>query len=113
MQLKIFAAALAASLFTAQAQAWGDHEQGALAGIAAVLIYQKVTEPKPRPAERIIVQQHPVYRPHPSYNGNPVQYIPQRDMPIPTGFQEPCQFPGHHARIYDRYGQVVAIRVCE
>jgi hypothetical protein len=93
-------------MITAQAaQAWGPREQGALAGAAAVLVWQKLDQAA-RQQPQIVVQQHPVYQPVP-------QFIPQQHMPIPTGFQEPCQFRGHHARIYDRYGMPIAIRVCE
>lgn len=102
-------------LIATQARAWGDREQGIVTGIAATLLWQKLSAAaEQRPEQpRVVVQQHQVYRPHPTYNGRAFQYIPQQNMPIPTGFQEPCQFPGHHARIYDRYGVPIAIRVCE
>lgn len=109
-------AALALNLLiSTQALAWGDREQGIVAGIAGVLIWQKLEAAAEQRQQqpRVVVQQHQVYRPHPTYNGNAFQYIPQSNMPMPTGFQEPCQFPGHHARIYDRYGVPIAIRVCE
>ena len=100
-------------LISTQALALSEREQGILAGVAGVLLWQRIDQ-RPRPQEpRVVVQQHQVYRPHPTYNGNAFQYIPQQNMPMPTGFQEPCQFPGHHARIYDRYGVPIAIRVCE
>lgn len=99
---------------TSSAWAWGDREQGIVTGIAAVLVWQKLAAAsKAREPQPTVVQQHPVYRPHPTFNGNAYQYVPQQNMPMPTAFQEPCQFPGHHARIYDRYGVPVAIRVCE
>jgi len=101
-------------LIATQARAWGDREQGIATGIAATLIWQKLTAAAEQPQQqpRVVVQQHQVYRPHPTFNGTAFQYVPQQNMPVPTGFQEPCQFPGHHARVYDRYGVVVAIRVC-
>ena len=108
-------AALALTVAAAQpAWAWGDREQGIVTGIAATLLWQKLDQAAQNGQRQpqVVIQQHPVYRAHPTYNGNFGQYIPQQNMPIPTGFQEPCQFPGHHARIYDRYGSVIAIRVC-
>ena len=111
---KFLAASLISLMLAQPAMAWGDREQGALAGIAAVLMWQKLDQAarNGNTTREVVVQQHPVYRAHPTFNGNPGQFIPQANMPIPTGFQEPCQFPGHHARIYDRYGSVIAIRVC-
>lgn len=100
-------------LITTQALALGEREQGILAGVAGVLLWQKIDQRARPPEPRVVVQQHQVYRPHPTFNGHAFQYIPQQNMPMPTGFQEPCQWPGHHARIYDRYGVVTAIRVCE
>ncbi len=109
---------LALTLTTAntQALAWGDFEQGAVAGIAGVLLWNKLSQAAEnnRARSQQQVQQHDVYRGGvpPQVYGQVPMYIPQRQMPIPTGFQEPCQFPGHHARIYDRYGMPVAVRVC-
>ena len=100
-------AALLAVLISTPALAWGDREQGILAGITAVLLWQKLdAAAENNRKDRTGPQQFPTYQPQP-------QFIPQQQMPIPTGFQEPCQFRGHHARIYDRYGQPIAIRVCE
>lgn len=111
--MKTFALAIAALLATSPALAWGDREQGILTGAAAVLIWQKLEAASRRNEQPQVVQQHQVYRPHPTFNGNVYQFVPQQNIPMPTAFQEPCQFPGHHARIYDRYGMPVAIRVCE
>ena len=112
--MKAFLSAVIVALcVTAPAHAWGEREQGILTGIAALWTWQKLNQAAAnQQTQPQVIQQHPVHRYHPTFNGNPAQFIPQANMPIPTGFQEPCQFPGHHARIYDRYGVVVAIRVC-
>ena len=40
--------AVLAMTFTAQAQAWGAREQGALAGIAGTLLFQAITQAQPQ-----------------------------------------------------------------
>lgn len=62
------------------AHAWGPREQGALAGVAGVLLYQHVTQP------RVVYQQQPqvIYQqqtiPAPEYRTLP-QYSPQYPSP--------------------------------
>jgi len=115
--MKQIIASLVILLYSHQALAWGDREQGLLMGAAGVILWNKLSQAAENNQQRrqpVYTQQHDVYRggPPPEVYSSVPMYIPQRQMPIPTGFQEPCQFPGHHARIYDRYGMPVAVRVC-
>jgi hypothetical protein len=59
--IKLITASLAALLFTTSAQAWGDREQGALAGIVGTLIWQKLESQNQPPRPQVIHQ--PVYTP--------------------------------------------------
>lgn len=111
---RLIAVILTMTMSTA-ALAWGDREQGVLLGAAGVILWNKLNQAaENNQRQQQPPQQHDVYRggPPPQVYSQMPQYIPQRQMPIPTGFQEPCQFPGHHARIYDRYGMPIAVRVC-
>lgn len=59
---KFVVAGLVALGLTGQAQAWGDREQGALAGAAAVLLYQHVqraNQPYPNGQPPVVVGQYP------------------------------------------------------
>ena len=53
--------AVTALLFATSAQAWGDREQGALAGIVGTLIWQKLENQNQPPRPQVIHQ--PVYIP--------------------------------------------------
>jgi hypothetical protein len=120
MKMKITALVAAVAMMMSQtALGWGDQEQAAVAGAAAgaagVILWQRLSSDNRQDKSqqsKTVIQQHPVYKAHPTFNGDPNQFIPQDKMNMPTAFQEPCQGPGHHARIYDRYGKVIAIRVC-
>jgi hypothetical protein len=59
--IKLMTAAVAALLFATSAQAWGDREQGALAGIVGTLIWQKLESQNQPPRPQVIHQ--PVYTP--------------------------------------------------
>jgi hypothetical protein len=57
--IKFIAATVVALSFTTSAQAWGDREQGALAGIVGTLIWQKLESQNQPPRPQVIHQ--PVY----------------------------------------------------
>jgi hypothetical protein len=59
--IKLITASVAALLFATSAQAWGDREQGALAGIVGTLIWQKLESQNQPPRPQVIHQ--PVYTP--------------------------------------------------
>lgn len=46
MKSKLIAVALLSSALSPSAMAWGDREQGALAGIASALIWQRLNTPQ-------------------------------------------------------------------
>ena len=50
---------IALLIVSAQAHAWGAREQGALAGVAGVLLFQHITQP------RVVVPAQPIYTPAP------------------------------------------------
>lgn len=71
--MKTFIAALIVTFgFTAQAHAWGDREQGALAGAAGVLLLQHVLRDRAQPAYP------PVYTGQPAPQQPQVIYAPQQ-----------------------------------
>jgi hypothetical protein len=59
--IKLITASVAALLFATSAQAWGDREQGALAGIVGTLIWKKLESQNQPPRPQVIHQ--PVYTP--------------------------------------------------
>lgn len=74
--IKFIAATVVALSFTTSAQAWGDREQGALAGIVGTLLWQKLdnqgqTQPRPQ------VIHQPVYVP-PTVIYQYPQVVPER-----------------------------------
>jgi hypothetical protein len=65
------------------AHAWGPREQGALAGVASVLLYQHVTQPRVvyQQQPQVIYQQQTIPAPvYPEYRTMP-QYSPQYQPP--------------------------------
>lgn len=60
--IKFIAATVVAFLFTTSAQAWGDREQGALAGIVGTLLWQKLDN-QGQMQQRPQVIHQPVYVP--------------------------------------------------
>ena len=89
MKRAITAIALLATIgFSNPALAWGDREQGALAGIVGTLIFQHIQrDGSVRQPAPVIVQQPPViYQPQPQ-----IIYAPPRPV---------CE---HHP-VYDHYG---------
>jgi hypothetical protein len=91
---KIVTAVLISAAMSGPAQAWGDREQGALAGAAAVLLFQHVqraqAQPYPNGQPPVVVGQQPVIvaQPYPAvrqycfprpvlwdpYSGRPTHY---------------------------------------
>lgn len=59
--IKLISTAVTVLLFATSAQAWGDREQGALAGIVGTLIWQKLESQNQPPRPQVIHQ--PVYIP--------------------------------------------------
>jgi hypothetical protein len=59
--IKLITTAAVVLLFSTSAQAWGDREQGALAGIVGTLIWQKLESQNQPPRPQVIHQ--PVYTP--------------------------------------------------
>jgi hypothetical protein len=57
--IKLISTAVTVLLFATSAQAWGDREQGALAGIVGTLIWQKLESQNQPPRPQVIHQ--PVY----------------------------------------------------
>jgi hypothetical protein len=88
--------AIALMVIAGQAHAWGDREQGILAGVFGTILLQKIAQQNQQPVygqppvtvgeapvysdPQIIVQQQPrvivVPQPRPLYNQQPRMYIP-------------------------------------
>lgn len=75
MKKKLAVVAVIGSMLAAPAFAWGDREQGALAGIAGLLLWQRLNQPP------VVVQQVPPQLPVPQgpaigqYPTHPLPYI--------------------------------------
>jgi hypothetical protein len=64
---KTIIVAAAAAILSTSAMAWGDREQGALAGILGTILWQKIDEngkPQGEPVviEREVIVEKPIYR---------------------------------------------------
>jgi hypothetical protein len=82
--------AIVLMVIAGQAHAWGDREQGILAGVFGTILLQKIAQQNQPPVSvgeapvysdpQIIVQQQPrvivVPQPRPMYNQHPRMYIP-------------------------------------
>ena len=80
---KFILAVLIALGAVSSAHAWGPREQGALAGIAGVLVYQQITQP------RVVYQQPPViYAPQP-------QVIYQQEYRLPPVYSQRYPAPSY------------------
>jgi hypothetical protein len=91
--IKIIAATVVALSFTTSAQAWGDREQGALAGIVGTLLWQRLdnqNQPLPRP--QVITQ--PVYVP-PTVIYQYPRPMPERQCYV---FRETRNYDGTYTR---------------
>ncbi len=97
---KMIVAGLIALSAVGSAHAWGPREQGALAGVAGVLLYQHMTQP------RVVYQQQPqvVYQqqaiPAPVYQPE-VRTLPQYSPQYPSPYGMSC------VPIYTGQGQYV------
>ena len=74
--IKLITASVAALLFATSAQAWGDREQGALAGIVGTLLWQKLDN-QGQMQQRPQVIHQPVYVP-PTVIYQYPQVVPER-----------------------------------
>lgn len=72
MKTKMAAIALIGSLLASPAFAWGDREQGALAGIASALIWQRLNTPQVVGPVHVPVPQGPMIGQYPT---NPYPYV--------------------------------------
>lgn len=102
---KIFVALMIVAGFSTQAHAWGDREQGALAGIAATLILQEITR---NSAQQQVQTMPPVISHRGTYhpvivapNIDPRVYRPQMQPPV----QYMCP-------VFDQYGRLMGHQWC-
>jgi len=96
--IKLMTAAVAALLFTTSAQAWGDREQGALAGIVGTLIWQKLESQNQPPRPQVITQ--PVYVP-PTVIYQYPQPVPERQCYV---VRETRNYNGSYTREIQCHG---------
>lgn len=97
--IKFIVATVVALSFATPAQAWGDREQGALAGIAGTLLWQKLdnqgqTQPRPQ------VIRQPVYVP-PTVIYQYPQVMPERQCYV---FRETRNYDGTYTREFRCHG---------
>jgi hypothetical protein len=90
--IKFISAIVLALSFTTSAQAWGDREQGALAGIVGTLLWQKL-EQQPAPYRPQVIRQ-PVYVP-PTVIYQYPQAVPERQCYV---FRETRNYDGTYTR---------------
>lgn len=89
--IKFIAATVIALLFVTPAQAWGEREQGALAGIVGTLLWQRLdTQAQPKPQ----VIQQPVYV-QPTVIYQYPQAMPERQCYV---FRETRNYNGTYTR---------------
>ena len=88
-------ALITAACLATPAFAWGDREQGALAGIAATLIFQHIQRDAQTAPAPVVFQQQPqiIYQPQP-------QVIVQN-----TGIVCPQGLAAFYNQRFDRYGR--------
>jgi|688.fasta_scaffold342453_2 hypothetical protein len=91
--IKFISAIVLALSFTTSAQAWGDREQGALAGIVGTLLWQKLEQQQPAPYRPQVIQQ-PVYVP-PTVIYQYPQAMPERQCYV---FRETRNYNGTYTR---------------
>jgi hypothetical protein len=96
--IKLITASVAALLFATSAQAWGDREQGALAGIVGTLIWQKLESQNQPPRPQVIHQ--PVYTP-PTVIYQYPQPIPERQCYV---VRETRNYNGSYTREFRCHG---------
>jgi hypothetical protein len=88
-------ALIAAACIATPALAWGDREQGALAGIAATLIFQHIQRDAQAQQPVIVQQPQIIYAPAPQ----PQVIIQNQSIVCPQGLA-----PFYNQR-FDRYGR--------
>jgi hypothetical protein len=88
-------ALIAAACIATPALAWGDREQGALAGIAATLIFQHIQRDAQAQQPVIVPQPQIIYAPAPQ----PQVIIQNQSIVCPQGLA-----PFYNQR-FDRYGR--------
>ena len=116
MKLSKVVAVAALAVLSTQALAWGDREQGALAGAAAILLGQHILNnhnhqhyAPPPPVYREV----PVYvQPAPVYVQPAPVIVPPTYTPIPGGYMDICRYRNQEIRIYDSLGNVIGWRYC-
>lgn len=91
--IKFISAIVLALLFTTSAQAWGDREQGALAGIVGTLLWQKLDQEHSAPYRPQVIRQ-PVYVP-PTVIYQYPQAMPERQCYV---FRETRNYDGTYTR---------------
>lgn len=90
--IKFIAATVVALSFATPAHAWGDREQGALAGIAGTLLWQRLDQHQRQPRPQVIHQ--PVYVP-PTVIYQYPQALPERQCYV---FRETRNYDGTYTR---------------
>jgi hypothetical protein len=96
--IKLITTAAVVLLFSTSAQAWGDREQGALAGIVGTLIWQKLESQNQPPRPQVIHQ--PVYTP-PTVIYQYPQPVPERQCYV---VRETRNYNGSYTREFRCHG---------
>lgn len=96
---KVIAGLLVSMMVSTSAMAWGEREQGILAGVAGLWIFQQLDKAgQPQQPPVVVYQQAPVYQ------APPVQITP----PVVTQPQQWCEW----TPVTDQFGNQRAIRYC-
>lgn len=116
MKLTKLIVAAAIALAVTPSMAWGDREQGILAGAALLLLGQQIfntdrtqpqyLQPFNPPQVGRYFPQGPVY-----IQQSPIVEIPQYRS-VPGGFMDVCRYVNQQAFIYDLNGRVVGWQFC-
>jgi hypothetical protein len=102
---KVIAGLLVSMMFSTSALAWGEREQGILAGVAGLWIFQQLDKAgNPQQPPVVVYQNPPVYQQAPVYQAPPVQITP----PVVTQHQQWCEW----TPVTDQFGNQRAIRYC-
>jgi hypothetical protein len=102
---KVIAGLLVSMMFSTSAMAWGEREQGILAGVAGLWIFQQLDKAgKPQQPPVVVYQNPPVYQQAPVYQNPPVQVTP----PVVVQPQQFCEW----TPVIDQFGNQRAVRYC-